>query len=331
MNTYTWMLVTMLAILLISIVVVLLVVKKRKNRLSEDEEEGEEEEEAVTEDGVTFTTVDNLFEDAGLVRFHEGMIEYENDVFSMIAEMGQSNPALKSAEETKIEDMIFETWCHTIKTATIHNQSRNVDITEHLRKLEDEVETAENVTDQMRMFGNEIIKETKLFQKSADRFENRTFLIMKVKIDREGVDGESDYEIDEMIKEKAYETLLRRMRQSHSLLRRAGHPLAILSLEGILELMYITLNRKKSSKVRFYDMVRSQTFAPYVSAVSDDRMLKIVQEKIAREYEIEKELRKAADDSWKKSAPIVVNAYKKNIGEKSSITSNRKNISIEFD
>lgn len=318
-------------IIAVGVIIFLFLNKKKEPDEVEESSDADEVEVEIEEDGVMYDRIDDMFEQSGFVRFHlGGLIEFEDDQFALVAEMGASNPSLKSGTEEENENAMFETYIHTSKQVRIHSQTRKFDITEHNRLLKKSCEEDPDSTPEMRKFGQNIIEDMNKFQQSSDRFENVCFLVLRAEVDRETLYADTEFELDELVKEKAFEALLRSMRQANGLLKKAGHPLKILDEGAVLELVYISLNKKRSMKLRFFDMLQNQTFAPYISAKQDDRLLKIVTEKIQIEEEIQAEVESRSKKVWERSMARITKEYLDDPNKQSSLVSDKKQYSIEF-
>lgn len=106
----------------------------------------DEEDPAVTpvyDDDVTYDDWDNwedLLAEIGVIDIRDGMIEYETGdnsrLFVMLAEMGQSNPYLKTDEELAQNNQIMEVFYNGVMSPLkLSSQSQKVEMTDFLNDL----------------------------------------------------------------------------------------------------------------------------------------------------------------------------------------------------
>lgn len=279
--------------------------------LDQDEDiENDPSQAPVYEDDVTYDdweSWEEFLQEIGLVDIKNGMIEYEtadnSRMFVMLAEMQQSNPYLKTDDELEQQNAVMELFYNTFikNPVKITSQSQKVEMTDYLNQLSENAHHIPGVTKEMQRYAEQVIDDTRQYQRETERFENRAYVQFMTTITPDEVYGESTETLEEQIHEKAFEKLMRQIERASGLLRRADHALAPLDNFGLLEVLYKTFNRQSSVKIRFEDIIKKQRYALWVTSPQSDKTFKEIQQKIHIEAEA---LRKARDELYRKQDQI---------------------------
>lgn len=292
------------AIIVIAISIYLLIRHNRKvdfdmeprgkdgEKLPEDEEEGPDSA-PVYDDDLTYDDWyewDEFLQEVGVIDIRDGMIEYETGdnsrLFVMLAEMGQSNPYLKTDEESQQANEIMEVFFNgVLSPLKISTQSQRVEMTDFLNELKEQAQYLPGTNDQMREYASQVIEDTLNYQQATDRFENKAYLQFQATVTPDEVYGDTPLVIEQQIHEKAMEKLVRQIDRADSILRRADHPLAPLDTFGLYEVLYKTFNRESSVKIRLEDVVKRQRYTLFTGARQNDVSFKRVQQMIHNETE----------------------------------------------
>lgn len=262
----------------------------------EDEGEGEDYENdpsqaPVYEDDVTYDdwqSWEDFLQEVGLIDIRDGMLEYETGdnsrMFIMLAEMGQSNPYLKTDEELEQNNMVMEVFFNGVQAPLkISSQSQKVEMTDYLNELKEHSQFLHHTNDKMKSYASKVIDSTLQYQRATERFENKVYLQFLAIIKPDEVSGDTPMALEKDIHKKAFEKLYRQITRANGLLRRADHPLSTLDNFGLLEVLYKTFNRESSVRIRFEDIVKKQNFALFTSAKQNDSEYKKIQQMIQAE------------------------------------------------
>lgn len=264
----------------------------RQEPLDEDEDDENDPSSApVYDDDVTFDDWDSwqdFLQEVGLIDIRDGMLEYETGdnsrLFVMLAEMGQSNPSLKTDEEQEQNNMIMEVFFNGVQAPLkISSQSQKVEMTDYLNELKEHSRFLHNTNDKMRKYAARVLDSTLQYQRATDRFENKVYLQFLALVKPDEVSGDSPMALERDVHEKAYEKLYRQITRADGLLRRADHPLSILDNFGLLEVLYKTFNRESSVRVRLEDIIRKQNFALFTGSNQNATHYKKIQQMIQAE------------------------------------------------
>lgn len=263
---------------------------KTGSELSSDADE-EEEDPAVTpvyDDDVTYDDWNNwedLLAEIGVIDIRDGMIEYETGdnsrLFVMLAEMGQSNPYLKTDEELAQNNQVMEAFYNGVMSPLkLSSQSQKVEMTDFLNDLKEHSKFLHGTNDQMRDYAEQVINDTLAYQRENDRFENKCYLQFQAVIQPDEVFGDSPQVLENQIHEKAMEKLLRQITRADGLLKRADHSLSPLDTFGLAEVLYKTFNRESSVRIRLEDIIKEQRYSIFTSAHQNDSTFKQIQQQV---------------------------------------------------
>src|SRR5699024_6536706 len=125
-----------------------------------------------------YHTWEELLQEVGVIDIRDGMIEYETGnnsrLFVMLAEMGQSNPYLKTDEELALNNQIMEVFYNSlILPLKMSSQSQRVEMTDFLNTLKDHSQYLKGATPEMKDYAARVIDDTLQYQRATDRFENK--------------------------------------------------------------------------------------------------------------------------------------------------------------
>ncbi|QDR73674.1 hypothetical protein FOD75_11320 (plasmid) [Limosilactobacillus reuteri] len=255
----------------------------------EDEDyENDPSQAPIYDDDLTYddwNSWEDLLAEIGIIDIRDGMIEYETGdnsrLFVMLAEMGQSNPYLKTNEELAQNNQIMEVFFNgVLAPIKISSQSQKIVMTDFLKDLAEHSKFIHGTNDQMRDYADRVIRDTLDYQQSSDRFENKCYVQFQAVIKADEVFGETPAALEKQIHEKAMEKLLRQITRADGLLKRADHSLSPLDTFGLLEVLYKTFNRESSVRVRLEDIIKKQRYSLFTSAYQNDTTFKHVQQKV---------------------------------------------------
>ena len=246
------------------------------------------ETEPVYGDDLTYDdyhTWEELLQEVGVIDIRDGMIEYETGnnsrLFVMLAEMGQSNPYLKTDEELALNNQIMEVFYNSlILPLKMSSQSQRVEMTDFLNTLKDHSQYLKGATPEMKDYAARVIDDTLQYQRATDRFENKCYLQFQAIVTPDEVAADTPAKLEEQIHQKAMEKLIRQITRADGLLKRADHSLSPLGTFGLLEVLYRTFNRDSSVRIRLEDIVKRQRFTLFTSAHQNDVNFKKVKQRI---------------------------------------------------
>lgn len=216
-----------------------------------------------------------LFKEAGIVDVIDDMIEFDEGdglkTFVGIAEMEQSNPYLKTQHEKQIDDALQQLFLsiqgHRFK---ISLQWAPTDMKRYFAKARERIEKS-NESPELKKIGNSIIQAADNYEHDDNRFKNTVYVQFIETVDSPDI---AEAETKDQVNQKIYEVANRRLEndiaQSNEILRERRHALRRLSSYEILELIYITFNRRISRMVSFDQFVRQQKFTLYTTASESD-------------------------------------------------------------
>lgn len=228
-----------------------------------------------------------LFDEVKDISNH--MIRFNDNSFTMIAEVEPVNYFLKSQDEQEAIDMVFESWLAAINyPVQFYLQNRFIDISEPVQQMKESMRNSEDLNEAALSFGQSMIDDLQNWQSQTPRYETKRYLIFTNKINAKDISADSAEELEEKLVEKSFAELMRRLNAAKSQLRRAEMNVSLLPTEGIYELLYHTFNRRKAVKNRFKDLVETEKNALYVTAGQSDEHIEAVKEAI-KENEINQE------------------------------------------
>lgn len=257
----------------------------------EENPENDPGEAPVFDDDLTYDdwqSWQTFLQEVGLIDIRDGMLEYETGdnsrMFVMLAEMGQSNPYLKTDEEQEQNNMIMEVFFNGVQAPLkLSSQSQKVEMTDYLNELREHSQFLHNANDKMKQYAAKVLDSTLQYQRATDRFENKVYLQFLAVIKPDEVSGDTPLALERDIHEKAYEKLVRQITRANGLLRRADHPLSILDNFGLLEVLYKTFNRASSVRIRLEDIIKKQNFSLYTGGIQNTATYKKIQQMIQAE------------------------------------------------
>ncbi|MDM8332773.1 hypothetical protein QUW45_08895 [Limosilactobacillus pontis] len=274
----------------------------------EEDEDNDPAEAPIYDDDLTYDDWlpwENLLQEIGIVDIRDGMIEYETGdnsrLFIMLAEMGQSNPYLKTDEELANNNQIMEVFYNSVMAPLKEtSQSQRVEMNDFLNSLKKHSQYLRGANEQMKQYAEHVIDDTLQYQQATDRFENKCYLQFLAVVTPDEVFGETPKMLEEQVHEKAMEKLTRQITRANGLLKRADHPLSPLDTFGLIEVIYKTFNRDSSVKIRLEDIVKDQRFTWYTTAHQNDKTFK----KIKQRIQIEADAINAARDALMEQSDI---------------------------
>lgn len=226
-----------------------------------------------------------------LVDFQSHMIRSGNNEFTMIAEVEPVNYFLRDHEEQEIIDGSFETWTATINyPVRIYLQNRFVDLSEEIASIKKTMQEQDDLNIAARDYGENMIRDLEMWQRSQPRYELKRFILFDYQVEVKDLKYDPDAEdLDEVIVEKAFNELHRRVESARSTLRRGEMIVQLLSTDGLIELSYYTFNRRKAVKNKYRDVANKEQLALYVTADQSAEHIAAVKGEIERHVQNEKE------------------------------------------
>ncbi|PEU18736.1 MULTISPECIES: hypothetical protein [unclassified Bacillus (in: firmicutes)] len=240
------------------------------------------QDEAIDEEDVDF------FMDfvADISEFENHMIRYEDDTFVLFAEAHPVNYYLLSNQEQEAIDIKIESWLATLEFNTrVYIQSKFVDLTDPVRKMTRTMKGAKDLTPETILYGQEVIDNIDTWQRSRPRYEQKRYIIYPYKVDISTITADTEEELEEKIVDKAFNELYRRYNASRNLLYKAKINVEMLTKDKVVELLYVSLNRRKALKARFQDLIENENFSLYSTAETTERKLELLKQVIAEEKE----------------------------------------------
>lgn len=240
------------------------------------------QDEAIDEEDVDF------FMDfvADISEFENHMIRYEDDTFVLFSEAHPVNYYLLSNQEQEAIDIKIESWLATLEFNTrVYIQSKFVDLTDPVRKMTSTMKGAKDLTPETILYGQEVIDNIDTWQRSRPRYEQKRYIIYPYKVDISTITADTEEELEEKIVDKAFNELYRRYNASRNLLYKAKINVEMLTKDKMIELLYVSLNRRKALKARFQDLIENENFSLYSTAETTERKLELLKQVIAEEKE----------------------------------------------
>ncbi|QCJ45495.1 hypothetical protein FAY30_26515 (plasmid) [Bacillus sp. S3] len=236
---------------------------------------------------------EELFENMKDISHH--MIRFNDNSFTLIADVESVNYFLKSQDEQEAIDTVFESWLAALNyPVQFYLQNRFIDISEPIQEMKESMKDSEDLNEAALSFGESMIEDLVNWQTQAPRYETKRYLVFTHKINAHELTADSSEELEEKVIEKAFAELMRRMNAAKSQLRKAEINVSLLPTEGIYELMYHTFNRRKAVKHRFKDIIEQEKNALYVTADQSDDHIEAVKEAIEEHEESQERIEERA-------------------------------------
>ncbi|HDR4368886.1 TPA: hypothetical protein QCP64_005402 [Bacillus cereus] len=236
--------------------------------------------EEIDEDNVDFFSA--FVEDIKEVENH--MIRYHDDTFVLIAEAHPVNYYLLSNAEQEAIDIKIESWLTTLEFNTkVYIQSKFVDLTDPVRKMTETMKGAKDLTPETVLYVQEVIDNLEYWQRSQPRYEQKRYLIYPYKVDISTITADTEDELEEKIVDKAFNELYRRYNASRNLLSKAKISVEMLTKDKLIELLYVSFNRRKAVKARFQDLIENENFSLYSTGETNERKLELIKKVLAEE------------------------------------------------
>ncbi|PEB54611.1 hypothetical protein COO03_05055 [Bacillus sp. AFS098217] len=240
------------------------------------------QDEAIDEEDVDFFM--DFVSDIKEIENH--MIRYDDDTFVFIAEANPVNYYLLSSLEQEAIDIKIESWLTTLEFNTrIYIQSKFVDLTDPVRKMTSTMKGAKDLTPETILYGQEVLDNIESWQRSRPRYEQKRYIIYPYKVDIGTITADSEEELEEKIVDKAFNELYRRYNASRNLLLKAKVNVEMLTKDKLIELLYVSFNRRKALKARFQDLIENENFSLYSTGETNERKLELIKQVIAEEKE----------------------------------------------
>ncbi|WP_368502734.1 hypothetical protein AB3N04_01145 (plasmid) [Alkalihalophilus sp. As8PL] len=224
------------------------------------------------------------------------MIHLTDERFVMFTEVEPCNYFLRSQEEQESIDDAFETWLSSIDGYQVqwYLQNRYIDLSEPIEEMQENMIKSENMSPNAIDYGKGLLNDLRNWQASQPRYETKRYLIFVQKADPKKagvVKGAEDYE--EKIVERAFGELYRRVNNAKNMLKRANMEVELLTGEGIAEVLYHTLNRRKAPKLKFKNIKEREMLSLYSTADKSEEQIEAVKESGNHVQNLEKEKEQA--------------------------------------
>lgn len=259
-------------------------------------------------------TIQDLFHEAGIRNVANNMIELCTDdgtrQFVGIAEIAQSNPFLQSHSEENMDNIFQNVWLDSLTENTkITSQWQRKDMHDFFEKAEQRLADDPDEPAYLKELGRKVINHAREKENDVDRIENHVYVEFLTTVTDREVYGDSPEEIEKMVYQVASENILRKIIKSNDSLRLRSHELTQLNNYEILELIYKTLNRNASKKMRFDKFVKQQKFTLFSSDYMTDKQVKDIHRHLQLEYQLAQRLKH--DHQNEELEQQVVAAYQK--------------------
>ena len=239
------------------------------------------------------TPFQELFPNVIGVKDH--MLRYDDNEFTMFAEVEPVNYFLRDPEEQETIDVAFETWLASINyPVRIYLQNRFVDLTEPIEEINRQIQEAEDLNSDAHEFAINMIEDLELWQKSQPRYETKRYILFDYKVEPKDIRLDSEDDLEERILEKAFNELTRRVQAARQQLRRGEMEVHLLTNDGITEVIYYAFNRRKAIKNRYRDLERQEKLAIYSTADQTAERIVRTKNEIEKHVQSEKETNRGA-------------------------------------
>jgi len=244
----------------------------------------------------------DFIKEVGCITHH--MLRLKDDTFQMFIKVNPVNYDLLSQQEQESIDSSFETWLSTLEVhSRWYFQNRFIDYSEPIQQMRKNMKNAENLPDSAIEYGETMINELDMWQRSTPRYDTHRFLLFSTKVNPSKITADSEEEFDQKLIDRAFSELYRNFNSSKNSLKKAKIDLEIVPSEGIVEILYHAFNRRRSVKTKFKDIVTHEHLAEYVTADQEESRIELVKEMIdnhVQEKEQEQETGEQFEESIKK-------------------------------
>ncbi|MFJ8519427.1 hypothetical protein [Lysinibacillus xylanilyticus] len=231
-----------------------------------------------------------LFPD--ILGFEGHMIRRADNEFSMIAEVEPVNYYLRDQEEQEIVDSAFETWIASNKyDVRIYTQNRFVDLSEAIEEIKRTLQSQDDLNHEAREFGENMIRELLHWQKATPRYEAKRYIIFNYRVDVKEIKADDEEELEDIIQDKAFNELHRRIQAARQHLRSGEMDVKMLSTDGIVEVCYYAFNRKRALVNRYKDVENREQLSLYVTADQTPKRIALVKGELEKYVQKEKATR----------------------------------------
>lgn len=221
-----------------------------------------------------------------LVDIRDNMLVLKGNKYVMITEVIPVNYFLLSPEEQEAIDTRFETWCAQFTYPVgWYFQNRFIDLSDQIETLKNDLyQEKENGLEPLAVeYGESLIEQLQHWQTSQPRYETKRYIVFTYELDAKDIEADNQEEFIDKADTRAFNELLRRVNTAHNALSKADIEVNLLSSEGLVELLYYALNRRKAAKLRFKDIKNQEHFSLYVTADKTDVHIERVKELIQNE------------------------------------------------
>ncbi|MCM3443612.1 MULTISPECIES: hypothetical protein [Metabacillus] len=223
-----------------------------------------------------------MFNDLKEINSH--MMRFSNNKFVMLAEVEPVNYFLLSQEEQEGIDMTFETWIAQINyPVQWYLQNRYIDLSEPIEAMRQNMLNQEDMNQNSLEYGRTLIEDLSKWQAISPRYETKRYIVFHETINAHEIKADDKEELEEKIIDKAFQELYRRLNTAKNSLRKAEIDVHMLTNEGLGEVFYYAMNRRKAVKNRFKDTNLQEQLALYITADQDLARIETVKEMIERE------------------------------------------------
>ncbi len=221
----------------------------------------------------------NLISKLHDIRDH--MLILENNQYVAVVEVSPVNYFLLSQDEQEAIDMKYETWLSQCNYPVFeHLQNRFVDLSEPIENIEKTMEEDEDLTELTREYGQSMIENLNHWQNNAPRYETKRYIVFPYQLESKDIEADDEQEFQEKADQKAFNELFRRMNTAQNTLSKADMQLHLLSTEGLIELLYYTLNRRKATKNKIKDIRNQENLSLYVTAEQSETYIAKLKEEL---------------------------------------------------
>lgn len=215
----------------------------------------------------------------GIKDIKDCMIHLPNNTYVMAIKCEPVNYHLRNGLEQEGIDVKFEQWLTTLDyEVVIHLQNRRVDFRQQYEDYKNNINLDENLNDNARDYCYMALEYMNQWLNAQPRFETIRYVLFPYK-------GESKvFSLKNLDKStRALRELVRRASTGKNYLDSCGVKSQMCTTADLAEMLYHSLNRKRSNKARFADVQLQEMLAYYCTSEQDAIRIKKVMEDVRSE------------------------------------------------
>lgn len=221
---------------------------------------------------------------------HHMLIRHDN-TFVLFAEVHPCNYFLLSQEEQNNVDNAFERWLASLDFENFwYLQNRFIDLSDPIQEMRKNMREGEDLPEQAKQYGEALIEHLQAWQDAIPRYETKRYILFTYKLKQNTIIAENEEEFKEKAYDKAFAELFRNFNATQEALKRCKVEINLLTNEGIIEVLYHALNRKKALKNKFKDIAKREMLAEFVTADKDIKSIEEVREMIQNDQTVQEKV-----------------------------------------